>query len=94
MKMVVNPRGQLPAIKQKPMAPRLDSLDGKTIYLVDTGWPYTHQFSEELHGVLSRRYPQTTFVLRDKRGGYGENAPELWAEIQERADAAIMGVGH
>jgi hypothetical protein len=32
---VLSPMGTPPAIKLKPMAPRLDTLEGKTIYVVD-----------------------------------------------------------
>jgi len=41
---VLNPLGQPPAIERVPMAPRIDSLEGKTIYIVDTGFTDTHQF--------------------------------------------------
>jgi len=91
---VVNPRGQLPAIQQIPMAPRLDSLDGKTIYIVDVRWPYTHQFLEEVRGVFAERYPRTKFIVKEKAGSYGEDDPKLWAEIKEKGDAAIVGIGH
>jgi hypothetical protein len=91
---VVNPRGQLPPRRRLPMAPRLNSLDGKMIYIVDTGWPYTHQLSDELCNVLSMRFPKTEFNVKDKKGGYGEDDPELWTEIKEKCDAVIMGVGH
>lgn len=94
MVTIINPRGQPPAEQQLPMARRLDSLDGKTVYLVDVRWPYTHQFLEELYNVLSRRYPTTTFVMREKAGSYGEADPKLWSEIQERGNAAIIAVGH
>jgi hypothetical protein len=76
------------------MAPRLESLEGKTIYIVDVRWPYTHQFSEELCSALAERYPGTTFVIREKAGAYGEDDSRLWAEIQERGNGAIMAVGH
>ena len=94
MNTVINPRGQLHPMQQMPMALRLDSLAGKTIYIVDTRWPYTQQFNEELQNVLSERYPDTKFILKDKAGSYGEDDPQLWAEIQEQGDAAIVGVGH
>ena len=32
---VLNPVGYPPKVTQKQLAPRLESLDGKTIYLVD-----------------------------------------------------------
>jgi len=94
MNTVINPRGQLPATQQTPMALRIDSLNGKTIYILDVRWPYTHQFIEEMRDVLSKRYPDAQFVIRDKAGSYGEDDPKLWAEIQERGDAAIVAVGH
>ncbi|MBN1255516.1 MAG: hypothetical protein JXA50_09615 [Deltaproteobacteria bacterium] len=94
MNTVINPRGQLPVKQQIAMAPRLDNLDGKTIYIVDVRWPYTHQFSQEMYNVLSGRYPKTTFLLRDKSGSYGEDDPGLWAEIQEKGDGVVMAVGH
>lgn len=94
MMKVVDPRAQLPDIQRMPMAERLDSLDGKTIYLVDVRWPYTRQFVEELSKVLSGMYPNTSFIVRDKAGSYGENDQKLWAEIQEQGDAAIVATGH
>ena len=92
--IVFNPRGQLPAMQQMPMAPRLDSLDGKTIYVVDVRWPYTHQVSVEICSILSEKFPDTKFELREKAGSYGEDDQELWKEIQERGDGVIMAVGH
>jgi hypothetical protein len=94
MVTVINPQGQPPAAQQMPMARRLESLEGKTVYLVDVRWPYTHQFLEELYKVLSQRYSTTKFVMRDKAGSYGETDPKLWAEIQEQGNAAIVAVGH
>jgi hypothetical protein len=91
---VINPAGQMPSLEQSPMAPRLDSLDGKTVYIVSLTWPYTHQFNEELEKVLSAKFPGTTFILRKKNGAYAEDDPRLWGEIQEQGHAAILGVGH
>lgn len=91
---VLSPRGQLPARQQMSGAPRIDSLEGKIVYIVDVRWPYTRQFLEELYNVLSERFPDTKFMLREKTGPYGENDPKLWSEIQEKGDAAIIGVGH
>ena len=35
---VLSPMGTPPPIKLKPMAPRLNTLEGKTIYVVDQGY--------------------------------------------------------
>jgi hypothetical protein len=91
---VLNPLGQPPAIARVPMAPRLDSLDGKTIFIVDIGFTDTHQFLTEMQKLLSVRYPKTTWLVRTKIGTYFEDDPKLWAEIKEKGGGMIMGVGH
>ena len=91
---VFNPLGQPPAIARVPMAPRLDSLHGKTIYIVDIGFTDTHQLLTELQGLLQERYPDTTWIVRNKIGTYFENDPKLWDEIKEKGNAMIIGVGH
>lgn len=91
---VYNPLGQPPAIARVPMAPRLDSLDGKTIYIVDIGFTDTHQFFTEMQKLLGERYPKTTWVVRTKAGTYFDDDPKLWAEIKANGHGMIMGVGH
>ena len=76
------------------MAPRIDNLDGKTIYIVDTGFTDTHQLFTEMQQLLKQRYPQTTFIVRKKIGTYFENDQDLWNEIKEKGQGMIMGVGH
>ncbi|HVP76546.1 MAG TPA: hypothetical protein VMV04_01495 [Thermodesulfobacteriota bacterium] len=91
---VLNPIGYPPPIRRVPMAPRLDALSGKTIYIVDVKFPLTDQFFVEMQKVLTEKYPQTSWVLRDKRGTYFDDDPGLWAEIKEKGDGVIMGIGH
>ena len=91
---VLNPLGQPPAIARVPMAPRLKTLEGKTIYIVDIGFTDTHQFLTEMQKLLSERYSKTTFVVRKKIGTYFDDDPNLWAEIKEKGDGMVMGVGH
>jgi hypothetical protein len=91
---VLNPMGQPPAIARIPMAPRLDNLDGKTIYIVDVGFADTHQLFTEMQELMAKRYPKTTFVVRTKIGTYFQDDPKLWAEIKAKGNGMIMGVGH
>jgi hypothetical protein len=91
---VLNPMGQPPAIVRVPMAPRLTSLDGKTIYIVDIGFTDTHQFLTELQKLLGEKYPKTTWIVRKKTGTYFDDDPQLWAEIKGKGHGMIMGVGH
>jgi hypothetical protein len=91
---VMNPRGIQPQIRQIPMATRPVTLEGKTIYIVDTRYPRTRAFVEELFRILKERYPKTNWVLRDKFGGYIDDDPKLWAEIKEKGHGMIMATGH
>jgi hypothetical protein len=90
---VLSPRGTAPPIQLVPMAVRLDTLEGKTIYIVDVNFPRTHPFFEEMHRLLVNRYPGTTWILKTKIGTYFHNDPKLWDEIKEKGDGAIMGIG-
>ena len=91
---VLNPRGIQPPIRLIPMAPRLDTIDGKTIYVVDTKYPLTKPFVQEVYNVLKEKYPKTNWVLRRKVEGLMTDDPKLWAEIKEKGQGMIMAVGH
>jgi hypothetical protein len=90
---VLNPLGAAPPIHMIPMASRLETLKGKTIYIVDMNFPRTQQFFEEMQKLLASRFTETRFELRIKKGTYFNNDPDLWAEIKEKGDGVIMGIG-
>jgi len=92
--IVLNPRGIQPPIRLIPMAPRLDTLDGKTIYVVDTKYPLTKPFVQEVYNVLKERFPKTNWVFKDKIGSYFDDDPKLWAEIKEKGQGMVMAIGH
>ncbi len=91
---VLNPRGIQPPIRLIPMAPRLNTLDGKTIYVVDTKYPLTAPFVQEVFKVMKEKYPKTTWIFREKLGSYFDDDPKLWAEIKEKGHGMIMAIGH
>jgi hypothetical protein len=92
--VVMNPRGIQPEIRKIPMATRPATLDGKTVYLVDTKYPNTKPFVAALLAALQAKYPKTTWIVRDKVGGYMDDDPNLWKETKEKAAAAIVLLGH
>jgi hypothetical protein len=92
--VVMNPRGIQPEIRKIPMAPRPATLDGRTVYIVDTKYPNTKPFVNELFAALKSKYPQTTWALRDKYAGYMDDDPKLWKEIKDKGACAIVLVGH
>jgi hypothetical protein len=59
----VNPRGLPPAIQLIPMAPRLNSLDGKTIYLVSDGFPSADTFLNQIKIWFNKNMPSVKVEL-------------------------------
>lgn len=90
----LSPKGTPPPIHLIPMAPRLDSLDGKTIYLVDTGFPGGGFLLNQMQNWFNKNMPGVTVVFRRKAGPYFDDDPALWKEIKDKGHAAIMAVGH
>jgi hypothetical protein len=94
---VLTPLGSPPSIKLKTMAPRLDTLEGKTIYIVDNVYPGSDLLLTEMAAWFEREMPKTKALYKRKQAGMGgfESIDQaLWAEIKEKADAVIIGLGH
>ena len=90
---VYQPRDTAEALGAMKMAPRLDSLEGKTVFLVNTGFAGGKEFMEELQGWFTNHRPEIKIELRNKKTSMFTDEPELWKEIKENGDAAILGVG-
>jgi hypothetical protein len=87
------PRDTAEALGALKMAPRLDKLEGKTVYLVNTGFAGSKEFMEEVQDWFSHNQPSVKTVLRHKKTSMFTDEPELWAEIKENGDAVVFGVG-
>lgn len=91
---VYNPQGYPPVVEPVRMAPRLDTLDGKTVYLVDLRFDDSDRLLWQMQAWFSEHMPLVKTVFVQKRGVYTEDDPELFGEIKEKGDAAILAVGH
>lgn len=91
---VLNPLGSPPKVGKKSPALRPASLDGKTVYLVDCRFDDSIELLRQVAAWFSEKMPRTETKLVSLSGYYGRDDPELWSEIKEHGDAAILGVGH
>jgi len=91
---VMNPGGLPPQVLQKGMAPRLDRLEGKTIYLVDLHFNDSGSLLNQMQAWFTEKIPQVHTRLVQKAGQMLEDDPALFEEIRTHGDAMIMAVGH
>jgi hypothetical protein len=90
----LNPRGTPPAVQLIPMAPRLSTLDGKTIYLVSDGFPGADIFLDQMKTWFAKNMPSVKTIYRLKAGGFAADDPKLNAEVKANGNAVIMAIGH
>jgi hypothetical protein len=91
---VLNPMGYPPKITRKPMAPRLDTLDGKTVYLVDARFDDSEVLLKQMQNWFAEHMPTVKTRFIQLSTVYTQDDPKTWQEIKANGDAAIIGVGH
>jgi hypothetical protein len=92
---VLNPAIESQMVDRLPLSPRLDTLDGKTIYLVDINWggpEAAYSVFEEMQSWFAQNKPSVKIVIKRKTGMYTTDDPGLWKEIAKNGNAAIIGI--
>jgi hypothetical protein len=92
--------GLNPAITEKlavrvPLAPRPDTLEGKTIYIVDMNYEgmIGTPVLGEMQAWFAKNMPSVKTILKLKSGSYISDDPALWKEIAaNKANGVILGV--
>jgi hypothetical protein len=90
----LNPMGYPPDVQQVQMAPRMGTLRGKTVYLVDARFDDSDIFMQQMEAWFRDNRPDINAVYVAKRGIYTQPDPELFARIRDEGAAAVVGVGH
>jgi hypothetical protein len=91
---VHHPMGYPPKVTPRPMAPRLASLEGKTLYLVDARFDDSDLFLKQMQSWFADNMPGVNTKFVQLSSVYTRDDPETWERIKADGDAAIVGVGH
>lgn len=91
---VLSPMGTPPNITRKSTAPRLESLDGKTIYLVDCRFDDSIELLKQVQAWFGAHMPSVKTKIVSLSATYQKDDPKTWNEIKANGDGAIIGVGH
>jgi hypothetical protein len=94
MLTVHNPQGYPPRVTPKDMAPRLGTLEGKLVYLVDCRFDDADLFLQQMQGWFQEHLTGVRAELIRLSSVYTRDDPETWQKIKATGDAAIVGVGH
>jgi hypothetical protein len=92
---VLNPTPPNRMVDRVPLTPRLDTLEGKTIFLVDIGWggkDAAPSIYKEMKDWFAQNMPSVKIETRGIKGFYMADQPELLKEISEKGDAAMFGI--
>ena len=81
------------SMKGELMAPRLDTLDGKVLYIVETGFHGAKDFMNLVEKWFNKNMPEVKTIQKSTQGMIFTDDPALWAEIEKKGDAVILGVG-
>jgi len=82
-----------PAVPKESLAKRLDTLDNKTVYLVDIGYGGSYKFMQALERWFKKNIPSVTTIRRRKTGNFfADDTDDLWKEIKANGHAAVIGV--
>jgi len=90
--VVHDPRGYPPKVTGKRLASRPDTLNGKTLYLVDCLFDNSEVFMDQLRRWFAEHLPAVKTKIIKPRESWVDD-PEMRAKIKEDGDAAILGVG-
>ncbi len=89
---VLSPEGYPPRVDARGMAPALETLQGKRVFLVDVGFENSDNFMRQLQGWLEEHEPAIRAEVVRMRDRHQPD-PELYGRIAAEGDAAIIGVG-
>jgi len=89
---VHDPRGYPPKVTGKRLAPRLEALDGKNVYLVDCLFDNSEVFMMQLRDWFGTHLPSVKTPIIKPRESWVDD-PGMRAKVAADGDAAILGVG-
>jgi hypothetical protein len=89
---MLDPRGSI-NIKDRPLVPGVDTLEGKVIGIIDNGQSNSTAMFQELAKLMEKKFQPKEVIFRTKPS-HMQGAPKaLMEDFVNRCDAVITGLG-
>jgi len=92
---VFNPAMTTTLAERVPLTPRLDTLEGKTIYLYDTEWggpDAANSVYEEMKAWFAKNIPSLTVVIHKGTGWMSYDKGFLQTVKDKKVDGVLIGI--
>ena len=93
---VMNPAISTKMAERVPLSSRLNTLEGKTLYLIDMQWggpEAAYSVYEEMKGWFARNMPSVKLVIkRMSSGPFGDDAGLRKEIVDKKIDGVITGI--
>ncbi len=92
---VLNPGIATKMVQRVPLTPRLNTLEGKTIYLYDTQWggpEAAYSVYEEMQGWFARNMPSVKTVIHRGPSWMADDPGFLKVVTDKKVDAVVIGI--
>lgn len=74
-------------------AKRLNTLENKTVYLVDTGYGGSYRFMQVVQKWFADHMPSVNTIRKRKTGHvFADDTTDLWEEVKAKGHAVVLGV--
>jgi hypothetical protein len=92
---VLNPAISTKMAERIPLGPRLNTLEGKTVYLYDTQWggpEAAYSVYEEMQGWFARNMPSVKTVIHRGPSWMADDPGFLKVVTANKVDAVVIGI--
>jgi hypothetical protein len=92
---VLNPAISTKVVERVPLTPRLDTVEGKTIYMYDMQWggpEAAYSVYEEIQGWFARNMPSVKAVIYRGTGWMSDDKGFIKEVTAKKVDGVIIGI--
>ena len=92
---VLNPAISTKMVERIPLGPRINTLEGKTVYMYDTQWggpEAAYSVYEEMQGWFARNMPSVKTVIHRGPSWMADDPGFLKVVTDKKVDAVIIGI--